>query len=40
MKEFAKTQNILPSIVIGRLQNDSHLKWSDFTDEIVKYEKM
>ena len=40
IKAFAKTQNILPAIVIGRLQNDSYLKWSDFTDEIVKYEKM
>ena len=40
IKAFAKTQNILPTIVIGRLQNDSYLKWSDFTDEIVKYEKM
>ena len=40
IKAFAKTQNILPAIVIGRLQNDSFLKWSDFFGEIVKYEKM
>ena len=37
---FAKRQNILPTIVIGRLQKEEYLKWSDFTREIVKYEKM
>lgn len=40
IKSFAKTQNVLPAIVIGRLQNESYLKWSDFSEEIVRYEKM
>lgn len=40
INSFAKTQNILPAIVIGRLQKENYLNWSDFTDKIVKYERM
>ena len=40
IKHFAESQNVLPTIVIGRLQNEKHLNWSDFSGEIVRYEKM
>jgi len=40
IKEFSKQQNILPSILIGRMQKDAHLKWSDYPEQIVKYEKL
>ena len=37
---FANKQKILPSIIIGRLQKDKYLKWSDYSDQIKKYEIM
>lgn len=37
---FSKNQNILSSIIIGRLQKDKYLKWSDYSDQIKKYEIM
>ena len=40
IKEFSKRQNILPAILIGRMQNDKHLKWSDYPEQILKYEKL
>lgn len=37
IKQFAKSQNILPCIVIGRLQKEKHLKWSDYKEETMMY---
>lgn len=37
IKLFAKNQNVLPCIVIGRLQSEAYLKWSDFREETVMY---
>ena len=37
---FSKNQNILSSIIIGRLQKDKYLKWSDYSEQIEKYEIM
>lgn len=34
---FAKEQNVLPCIVIGRLQTDKYLNWSDYKEETVMY---
>ena len=38
IKEFSKTQNVQPYIVIGRLQNDGELEWSDYPGEMVYYD--
>lgn len=35
--KFAAQQNILPSIVLGRLQKDGILDWSDFAGHVVHY---
>lgn len=40
IKDFSKNQNILPTILIGRMQKDSYLKWSDYPEQIVKYENL
>ena len=40
IKDFSKKQNILPTILIGRMQKDSYLKWSDYPEQIVKYENL
>lgn len=40
IKEFSKQQNILPSILIGRMQKEKLLKWTDYPEQIVKYEKL
>lgn len=40
INDFSKKQNILPSIMIGRLQKDAHLKWSDYPEQIAKYENL
>lgn len=37
IKKFALENNVKPYIVIGRLQNDNFLEWSDFNDYIDKY---
>lgn len=37
---FSKSQNVLPSILIGRLQKEKYLKWSDYSEQIRKYEIM
>lgn len=34
---FAKKVNVQPYIVLGRLQNDGILDWSDYANEVVKY---
>ena len=40
IKEFSKKQNILPAILIGRMQKEKLLKWTDYPEQIVKYEKL
>lgn len=35
---FAESQNVAPSIVIGRLQHDKVIDWHEYTDVIQKYE--
>ena len=35
---FAESQNVAPSIVIGRLQHDKVIGWHEYTDLIQKYE--
>ena len=37
IESFAKKANVQPYIVLGRLQNDGILDWSDYADKIVKY---
>lgn len=37
IKDFAQSQNVLPCIVIGRLQKEKYLKWSDYSDELFMY---
>lgn len=37
IKNLAKKQNILPCIVIGRLQKENYLRWSDYKEETVMY---
>ena len=39
INSFSKDQNILPTILIGRLQKENHLKWTDYSEQIVKYEQ-
>lgn len=34
---FAEKVNVQPFIVLGRLQNDGYLDWSDFADKVVSY---
>lgn len=40
IKRFAKTQNVQPYIVIGRLQHDQIIGWDEYLNEIPKYEFM
>lgn len=35
---FAESVGVQPFIVLGRLQNDGYLDWSDYSDKIVRYE--
>ena len=35
---FAESQNVAPSIVIGRLQHDKVIGWHEYTDVVQKYE--
>ena len=37
IKSFAKEQNVLPCVVIGRLKKEKYLKWSDYNEESVIY---
>ena len=37
IKAFAEAVGVEPFIVLGRLQNDGILDWSDFSDRIVRY---
>lgn len=38
INSFSKKQNILPAILIGRLQKEKFLNWSDYSEQIKKYE--
>lgn len=40
INSFAKKQNIMPSILIGRLQKEEYLNWSDYSDQLIKYENL
>ncbi len=35
---FAEAIGVKPFIVLGRLQNDGYLDWSDYADKIVRYD--
>lgn len=37
IEQFAKTVGVQPYIVLGRLQSDGILDWSDYSDKLVKY---
>ena len=37
---FAKSQKILPAILIGRLQKEKYLKWSEYSEQLEKYENI
>lgn len=37
IEDFAKKAHVQPYIILGRLQNDGILDWSDFSDKLVKY---
>ena len=37
IEEFANRVQVQPYIVLGRLQNDGILDWSDYTEHVVKY---
>lgn len=38
IKAFAEAAQVEPFIVLGRLQNDQYLDWSDYTEKVVRYE--
>ena len=38
IKGFARSQKVKPYIVIGRLQNEGELEWSDFSEEMIYYD--
>ena len=37
IKQFARKQKVLTCVVIGRLQKEKYLKWTDYKDEFVMY---
>lgn len=37
IESLAKKAGVQPFIVLGRLQNDGILEWSDYADRLVKY---
>ena len=37
IEDFAEREHLLPSIVLGRLQSDRILDWSDFAGHVVRY---
>ncbi len=37
IQELAEKAQVTPYIVLGRLQNDGYLDWSDYTDKIPRY---
>lgn len=38
IEAFAKQEDIMPSIVLGRLQKDGILEWSDYAGNVVRYQ--
>ena len=38
IKAFAEAVDVEPFIVLGRLQNDELLEWSDYSNQVVRYE--
>ena len=38
IKTFAEAVDVEPFIVLGRLQNDEYLDWSEYPDKVVRYE--
>jgi len=38
IKAFAEAVGVEPFIVLGRLQNDEYLDWSDYPEKVVRYE--
>jgi HTH-type transcriptional regulator/antitoxin HigA len=38
IKAFAEAVGVQPFVVLGRLQNDGYLDWSDYPEEVVRYE--
>lgn len=38
MEAFAKQEDIMPSIVLGRLQKDGIPEWSDYAGNVVRYQ--
>lgn len=38
IEAFAETVGVEPFIVLGRLQNDEYLDWSEYSDKVVRYE--
>lgn len=37
IQSFAETTGVQPYIVLGRLQNDGILDWSEYSDQVVRY---
>jgi len=37
IREFAKKQNVMPYIVIGRLMKEDILDWNQYSNEMVRY---
>ena len=38
MGALAEAVEVQPFIVLGRLQNDGYLEWTDYPDKVVRYE--
>ena len=38
IRAFAEAVEVQPFIVLGRLQNDGYLEWTDYPDKVVRYE--
>ena len=38
IEAFAEAVNVKPFIVLGRMQNDEYLDWSDYVDKMVRYD--
>ena len=37
IQDLAEKEQVMPFIVVGRLQNDGYLDWSDYSDKIPRY---
>ena len=38
IESFAKEVGVMPFIVLGRLQSDQYLDWTDYQTKVVRYE--